>query len=385
VAADAAGRDLTPQEDAQISRLNAAAKQYAAQYQANQAAFGSSPRDRAVITDMRTGLLVPVGGPGGRSVGQLLPNGVRVMAPTDRFADLVPTDAPGAGLTLAGMVSSLVTGRDAGIDLRTQMGVGSATGGATLVPGPLSAELIDLARNQARVIQAGAVTIPMTSATLRVPRQLTGAAGEWKPENQALAAINDLTFDAVTLQAHTIMAIAKISVELAEDGQDPQGIITRDLTAALALAMDLGALRGAKHAGTDQDPQTNPVGVRYTPNVAVTPWGPLTDYVPFSQAVQRLAEHNHTPNAVIYAPGVAGMVDRLVDSLGNPMRTRQAPARRISPTGRASWSACAPTLPSRSPALRATPTAAPSATCRCGSEPTPAWMRWSASRPPSRS
>jgi ribosomal protein S12 methylthiotransferase accessory factor YcaO len=39
-------------------------------------------------------------------------------------------------------------------------------------------QLIDLARNQAQVIPAGAVTFPMTSATLRVPRQLTGSAGE---------------------------------------------------------------------------------------------------------------------------------------------------------------------------------------------------------------
>jgi hypothetical protein len=45
-------------------------------------------------------------------------------------------------------------------------------------------------------------------------------------------------------------------VELAEDGRDPQGIITRGLTDALALAMDLGALPGAQHLGTDQDPKT---------------------------------------------------------------------------------------------------------------------------------
>jgi HK97 family phage major capsid protein len=152
-----------------------------------------------------------------------------------------------------------------------------------------------------------------------VPRQTAGAAGEWKPENAALAAINDLTFDAVTLQAHTIMAIAKISVELAEDGQDVNGVIERDLTAALALAMDFGALRGAKHAGTDQDPQVNPVGVRYTDGVTVTPVGPIQDYVPFSQAVQRIREDNYEATGVILTPGVAGIADRLIDAVGNPL------------------------------------------------------------------
>jgi hypothetical protein len=319
VAADAAGRDLTPEEDAQVSRLNAASKQYTAQYQASQAAFGATPRERVGLVDMH-GQQVPF--PGGASYGGagiMLPGGIRVMGPKDKFASLVPADAPGTGLSLAQLVSGLVTGRDLGIDLRTQMGVGSATGGATLVPAPLSAQLIDLARNQARVIQAGATVVPMTSSTLRVPRQTAGAAGEWKPENAALAAINDLTFDAVTLQAHTIMAIAKISVELAEDGQDVNGVIERDLTAALALAMDFGALRGAKHAGTDQDPQVNPVGVRYTDGVTVTPVGPIQDYVPFSQAVQRIREDNYEATGVILTPGVAGIADRLIDAVGNTL------------------------------------------------------------------
>jgi hypothetical protein len=127
--------------------------------------------------------------------------------------------------------------------------------------------------------------------------------------------------------------------------------------------------------------------------------GPLTDYVAFSPVVQRLAEHNHTPNAVIYAPGVAGMVDRLVDSLGNPTRgpaswdalakfsTNQAGAgeayiaRLVAPAGRHAHRyrhrghpRCGRRRRQRLPQP-----------CRFGFEPTPAWMRWSVSRPPLRS
>jgi hypothetical protein len=40
------------------------------------------------------------------------------------------------------------------------------------VPAPLSARVIDLARNQTRVFQAGAVTVPMTSQTLAGERYL---------------------------------------------------------------------------------------------------------------------------------------------------------------------------------------------------------------------
>jgi hypothetical protein len=41
--------------------------------------------------------------------------------------------------------------------------------GGALVPAPLSARVIDLARNATRVFQAGAVTIRMTSQTLAWP------------------------------------------------------------------------------------------------------------------------------------------------------------------------------------------------------------------------
>jgi HK97 family phage major capsid protein len=318
--ADAAARDLTDDEAAEVTRLTARAELLMAQ---GHARAGGSRADAGAYLRDQDGQRMPFPGAGANRGGAgTVANGIRLLSPKDRFAALVPDGAEGSGLTLADMVSSLVTGRDLGVQFHAAMGVGGSA--SVLVPAPISAQLIDLARNQARIIQAGATTIPMTSTTLRVPRLTSGSSGEWKAENAALSAVSDLEFDAATLTAHTVMAIAKISVELAEDGQDPQGIIERDLSAALALAMDAAALRGAKHAGTQQDPQLGPVGVRYTDGVAVTPVGRLSDYVPFSEAVQRIREANQEPTGVIYSPAVAGLVDRLTDLQGNPLRAPQS-------------------------------------------------------------
>jgi len=52
-------------------------------------------------------------------------------------------------------------------------GMATVGAGGALVPSPLSARVIDLARNATRVFQAGAITVPMSSQTLAMAR-LTG-------------------------------------------------------------------------------------------------------------------------------------------------------------------------------------------------------------------
>ena len=314
--AENAGRNPTTEEENQFGRLMAESTRLLGLSESHHAAGDAAPAGR----DMTGQPFTPWSrrsGTGAGGSGIVTPDGIRILGPKDRFAALVPQDAPGQGLTLSQMIRSMVTGKDAGVDFRAQMGAGSPTGGGVLVPDPLSANLIDLARNQARVIQAGASSIPMTSSTLRIPRQTAGAAGQWKAENAALAAISDLTFDAVTLTAKTIMAVAKMSVELAEDGQDVEGIIDRDLSAALALAIDAAALRG--DVATPPAVQLNPIGILHS-GATVTPLDdPLTTYGPFSAAVERIRTANGEPGSVIYSPAVSGILDRLTNSLHDPL------------------------------------------------------------------
>ena len=67
--------------------------------------------------------------------------------------------------------------------------MGDLTGahGGFLMPDPISANVIDLARNASVVIRAGAITIPMTTKTLRLARVVTDPTPTWRQEGQTIA------------------------------------------------------------------------------------------------------------------------------------------------------------------------------------------------------
>jgi HK97 family phage major capsid protein len=75
----------------------------------------------------------------------------------------------------------LATARWDGAEHERALAEATVGAGGALVPSPLSSRVIDLARNQTRVFQAGAVTVPMTSQTLAIPRLLTEGSPAWKP------------------------------------------------------------------------------------------------------------------------------------------------------------------------------------------------------------
>ena len=315
--AEAAGREPTAEELGQVEAFANRGEALTQQFRAALAAGDTyqGRREPAALADMRSGVLVPYGAVSGRNVGRMLADGIRIMGKADKFADLVPADAPGHGLSIADVARSLVTGVDLGVPLRATAPLGGGAGGgaAAIVPDPVSAQLIDIARAASRVVQAGATVVPMTSSTLRVPRKLVGSTPGWKAENSPAAIVDSLAFDAVTLSAKTLVGFARASIELFEDVANMQQIVTDDLGAALANQLDRAALCGALTS-----PQTGPLGLRYTPGVNVEP-GVATSYADISLAVQRCREANVEPNAAVYSPQVAGVLDRLVDGMDNPL------------------------------------------------------------------
>jgi HK97 family phage major capsid protein len=241
-----------------------------------------------------------------------------------RLADHVPVSVPAGvprdALSFGRAVRALVTGRwdGAGAELRV-MGSGTGGAGGWLIPTPLSLDVIDLARAQTRVISAGARTIPMTAKTLDMARLEKDAVPTWKPENQS-ATPSDLQLGRLTLTAHTLVAIVKLSVELAEDAPNAPSLIERSFAESLALALDYAALRGDPTvAGEDQ-----PRGIRNTAGVTLTPAGAaLANYDLFSQAAQNLAAANAPatePIGIICHPRTLGTLDRLRDTQNNPLR-----------------------------------------------------------------
>ncbi len=152
------------------------------------------------------------------------------------------------------MLRGIVTGnwRDADLE-RKAAGEGSSGAGGVFIPELVSARVIDLARNVARVFQAGAQTIPMENATLRVPRLTQDATlGGWYNEAQDILSADDV-FDGVTFTARKLAVILAINNELLEDAPNASATLEMSIAKAAVLALDYAALKGSGTPPTPAD------------------------------------------------------------------------------------------------------------------------------------
>ena len=98
------------------------------------------------------------------------------------------SDDNGAEFSLGRAVRGMVT---AAGTTRTWRGAhlseGTDSAGGFAVPAPLASFTIDLIRNASQVINAGAVTVPMESETLSIPRLSAQPVPEWHKENDPVA------------------------------------------------------------------------------------------------------------------------------------------------------------------------------------------------------
>jgi HK97 family phage major capsid protein len=186
-----------------------------------------------------------------------------------------------------------------------------ATAGGHMVPTPVAAQVIDKARNASRVIEAGALTIPMTSATLKYPRLTTDAPASWRSE---AGSISDqaLVFDSVVFTARSLAVMVKISWELFEDTA-PESMATVEASFAkvLGVELDRAALRGS---GTPPEPQ----GIRNQTGVTLTSHGTngtaISNYDWWLDAVGTVRANGFEPTAHIVAPRTATSLSKLKDT-----------------------------------------------------------------------
>ncbi len=253
------------------------------------------------------------------------PNGreIRCFSKSARLYDHLDFQLPDGirkeDLNLGRWMRGIVSGDWSGAEAEKRVqGGGSGSVGGYLVPTPLSARIIDLARNQARVLQAGAQIIPMESAELTVGRIDADPAAYWVPENVA-GTFGDMTVGAYVLKAKKLMALARSSVELIEDGQNVAEILEAALSNALALELDRVCLYGAGAGG-------EPQGIKGTEGVEEVDMGKdggsLTGYGKFSEALEKILSANGPADeiSIILNPRELGTLDRLVETgTGQPL------------------------------------------------------------------
>ncbi|MCH8082833.1 MAG: phage major capsid protein [Myxococcales bacterium] len=250
---------------------------------------------------------------------------VRVLAPDQRLSDCpeireamrLPDGIQPGEISFGRFLRGAVTGnwKGAEAEQRAMSVAEDIVGGFTLTD-QMAVSIIDLARARSRVIQAGARTLPMQTSQLKIAIQESDPTGVWRAENTAITS-SDINFGQFLLSAKTLAALVPVSIELMEDAQNTDRVVSNAITEALGLALDLAALLGEGSA-------IKPTGIRNTTGIQTIDQGTngsaITDYTEMSQAWEKIVTKNgpETGLAAIYSPREAGTMDRFVDGQGQP-------------------------------------------------------------------
>lgn len=244
-------------------------------------------------------------------------NPVKVLTRSERMA------TRDAAVGVGDLIRAKVCGARNEAESRALAGSTDSAGGFT-VPAPLAAQFIDRMRARSVAIQAGAVTVPMDSATLQMARIESDPACDWRAENAAIAE-GDPVFGRVLLSAKTLAGKVPLSRELLEDSANIGEAIEAAFAGAMAVSLDRAAVFGD---GTSN----SPTGIWHTSGIGAVSMGTngaaLTDYGPILDTMLALKNANAAdPTAMICAPRTEIALAKLVASDGNPLRAPDMVAR----------------------------------------------------------
>ena len=249
----------------------------------------------------------------------------RVLGPGDSLARNLPEHLRGEGAPIRPgyILAAMMTGRTVDLDdaeLRALSLTPSTSGGFT-ASASTAARIIDLARAELAVFQAGAQTTIVEGESLTLPRLDTDFTAAWRGEGTAF---NETTgeFGAVTLRPKSLAAISKISIELVEDSSvDLGNWVQQQLDAVLRAGLEDAILRGT---GAD----AMPLGLENYPDVHTqSSGGSIADYEWLLTAMGDIWDANGVPNALIYGSTVAKAIAGLATGIsGDKSPLRPPPA-----------------------------------------------------------
>lgn len=236
-------------------------------------------------------------------------NPIPVLAPEHRVANCIV----GGGaeedrhLSLAQIMRAMVLGPKNDAERRALSEGTDSTGGYT-VNAALSAQLIDRMRAKTRIVQAGAVTVPLETLTTKMARIASDPTVGWHTENTQESDSN-MTFEQVTFTARTMMAIVRASREMLEDSINAEEALMQAFAGAMAGELDRVALYG-----TGSAPQ--PTGLIYVSGIGIVELnGVISSWSHLLDGVQKLLEANQSmPTAAIMHPRILIDFNKLLDA-----------------------------------------------------------------------
>lgn len=122
-------------------------------------------------------------------------------------------------------------------------------------------DFIDVLRNASSVMQAGATMLTGLVGDVKIPRKTAASTGAWISTEGGAATESEPTFGQVTMSPKTIGAMTDITrLMMLQSSLDIEALIRNDLSTALALAIDNGALQGSGTSG-------QPTGIKNTSGI----------------------------------------------------------------------------------------------------------------------
>ena len=205
-----------------------------------------------------------------------------------RVADVLPANTTGISFgryLAAGLLGEKCGDAEALRHVRETKSVSTATSGL-VVPAEYQGEWIDLMRAESALVKAGAVTVPMSGATLNMAALTADPTAGWHAEATSDISATDPTFAARTLTARTLAARCTVSVEVAQDSPQFGDQLAASLGKAISVEVDRAGLVGS---GTPPEPRglLNVSGIN-----AVATVGSITSYAKVIDGVQLLLEDN---------------------------------------------------------------------------------------------
>lgn len=136
-------------------------------------------------------------------------------------------------------------------------------------------DFIDVLRNQSSVMQAGARVLSGLSSDVKIPKKATASTAAWLAAEGDNVVQTEPTFSQVSLTPKDLGAYAQITRRMLqqENSMDMEALVRDDIAQAIALAMDLAALRGTGASG-------QPTGIKNTAGINTVDFGTAPITVP---------------------------------------------------------------------------------------------------------
>ncbi|UNC12865.1 phage major capsid protein [Acidiphilium multivorum] len=196
-----------------------------------------------------------------------------------------------------------------------------ATGGSNLVATNLLAgSFIEVLRNKARVMQLGARHLTGLVGNVDIPRQDSASTAYWVGEGADITE-SEGVFDKISLTPRTIGTLSQITRQMMmQSTPDIEMLVREDLTAVMALGVDLAAISGT---GANGQPTgiLNQAGVG---SVALGTNGGAPTFDALIQLETQLAQANAPEDNLAYLTNahVVGELKLLKDTTGRYLWTQ---------------------------------------------------------------